>query len=86
MACFFLNGLGDVPNTVHICSVKEAMKKLKGKFEFLGHFTVKKGQAHLSASDCNDIPVASFRRGRWFVYLADNAVFVITKEDSDTHC
>jgi hypothetical protein len=90
LSMFFSNNIGDGTNAVHIVSKEKAEKLVKkvGKTineTFLGHFTVKKGRAHLGTYDCDDIPIASFGKGRWWVLLIDIDTFVIYKQDNDLH-
>ena len=80
MSVFFMNNIGDVPNTVTI-SDKQTNKK---KNEFLGHFTVKT-KAFLSRYDCDDTPIFTFTKGRWFVELINDSHFYIYKCDNDIH-
>jgi hypothetical protein len=80
MSVFFMNNIGDFPNTVTI-SNKQTNKK---KSEFLGHFTVKT-KAFLSGYDCDDTPLFTFPKGRWFVELVGDSHFYIYKCDNDIH-
>jgi hypothetical protein len=80
MSVFFMNNIGDMPNTVKIYP-----KKIDNKtWDFLGHFTVRT-QAFLSHYDCTDTPVYEFKKGRWFVYLEKDSIFHIIKNDMDIH-
>jgi len=60
------------------------MKIRNGKAKFLGHFTVKK-EAYLADYDCDDSPIYTFGKGRWFVYLIEEAMLGIEKIDEDIH-
>ena len=89
MACFFSNDIGDCPTTVYIREKKIKDLKDLGKFDgknikFLQHFTVK-DKAYLSDYDCEDSPIYTFGKGRWFVYLIEEAVMLIEKVDEDIH-
>ena len=91
MACFFGNGIGDVPTIVYIREDKMTPKdmaemcKFDGKHtKFIEHFTVK-DKAYLSSYDCEDDPIYTFGKGRWFVSLIEEAVMLIEKVDEDIH-
>jgi len=80
MSVFFMNKIGDVPNTVTIHN-----KPFKNKdWEFLGHFTVKT-KAWLSYYDCEDDKIYEFGKGRWFVSLEKDTHFHIEKIDEELH-
>ena len=84
LSCFFGNNFGDGDNLVEIHDKHEL-----DDCKFLGHFTVKKGVAHLAYSDCDDSSVYQFSKGRWFVGLKENSKFsghfIIYKCDEDVH-
>jgi hypothetical protein len=79
MSCFFANGYGDGSNVVEI------RKESDEKSEFLGHFTVKKEEAYLSIYDCEDKPIYTFKKGRYFVHLKEAGHFIIYKCDNNIH-
>ena len=86
MACFFRNGIGDLPTTVYIRDGEINMAEIAelphdaSKAQFLEHFTVK-DKAYLSEYDCDDIPIYTFSKGRWFVYLFEEAILLIEKTE-----
>lgn len=82
LSCFFDNKIGDVPTIVEV--VKFTKKDRHCGAKFLGHFTVK-DKAYLSAYDCDDDPIYTFNKGRWFVYLLKPAHLRIEKIDNDLH-
>ena len=93
MSCFFGNGIGDLPTIVYIRdgNLKANTAEIAelpfdtSKAKFLEHFTVKT-KAYLADYDCSDDnPLYTFSKGRWFVYLLDEAVMLIEKVDEDIH-
>lgn len=82
VALFFNNGIGDLPTTVRIY---ERPRKYAPKgAEFIEHFTVK-SEAYLSGYDCEDDPIYTFKKGRWFVFLHNNNSFDIVWTDNEVH-
>ena len=82
ISCFFSNNWGDGENIVEISN--KNTKRDTRNYKFLGHFTVKT-EAFLSAYDCEDEPIYTFTKGRWFVYLVKSTKFYISKVDDETH-
>jgi len=82
MSAFFSNGVGDGMNVVEI--FKKPNRNRRGDGEFLGHFTSKTGEVHLSGYDCSDEPIYTFSKGRWFVTLMKPAHFRIEWVDDST--
>lgn len=81
MSCFFANGYGDGTNIVEILTrYKESDAR-----QFLGHFTVKEGEAYLSMYDCADKSIYTFKKGRYFVYLKAPRHLIIAKWDNELH-